>query len=429
VVVADLAGLDLLSPTVDATTWCGGADLTGGPWLLTYHGFDLATEGIRETLCTLGNGYWASRGAAPEATADGVHYPGTYFAGVYNRLTSAIDGAKVEDESMVNAPNWLPLTLRHPGGEPIGPGGDGIRSYRQELDLQHGVLIRALVHRDPAGRSTRITSRKLVSRAQPHLAALETTIEALDWSGPLHAESAVDGQVTNTGVAEYQAMANRHLEPVAATTIDTETVLLKTVTSQSRINIAIAARTRVHCGGDQLNLPRRPTGDGKSHVGQAFTVDLAARIPVRIEKVVAAATSRDRAISTSVTAALRHLSQAGDFTGLLTAHERAWRQLWDEFAITVAAGDQAGLALNLHTFHVLQTTPASDVDAGLPARGLAGEGYRGHVFWDELFIYPMLTLRRPELTRRLLGYRYRRLPAAKAAAQNQGLAGVLFPWP
>ena len=83
----------------------------------------------------------------------------------------------------------------------------------------------------------------------------------------------------------------------------------------------------------------------------------------------------------------------------------------------------------LHVFHLLQTTyRAADLDAGVPARGLHGEAYRGHVFWDELFIFPFLNLRMPELTRALLRYRYRRLGAARRAARAEGLRGACYPW-
>src|SRR5660397_18053 len=77
------------------------------PWVLRFDGFEPAAEGRREALCTLGNGYWGTRGAAPEADADSVHYPGTYLAGVYNRVITTIGSRSVEDEHMVNAPNWL----------------------------------------------------------------------------------------------------------------------------------------------------------------------------------------------------------------------------------------------------------------------------------------------------------------------------------
>jgi trehalose/maltose hydrolase-like predicted phosphorylase len=86
------------------------------PWVLAYDGFDPPDEGLREALCTLGNGYFATRGAAPEAAADAVHYPGTYVAGCYNRLVSRVAGCEVENEDLVNVPNWLPLTIRPQGG-------------------------------------------------------------------------------------------------------------------------------------------------------------------------------------------------------------------------------------------------------------------------------------------------------------------------
>jgi Glycosyl hydrolase family 65 central catalytic domain len=92
--------------------------------------------------------------------------------------------------------------------------------------------------------------------------------------------------------------------------------------------------------------------------------------------------------------------------------------------------ERHSLALNLNTFHVLRTVAAvdSDLDAGVPARGLHDEGYRGHVFWDETFVYPILTPRRPDLSRALLGYRYRRLNAATAMARAAGFERAIFPW-
>jgi len=80
-------------------------------WSLAYDGYDPAEEGQREALCTLGNGFFATRGAAPESRVDSVHNPGTYVAGCYNRLADEIAGHLVENESMVNLPNWLMLTF------------------------------------------------------------------------------------------------------------------------------------------------------------------------------------------------------------------------------------------------------------------------------------------------------------------------------
>lgn len=86
--------------------------------------------------------------------------------------------------------------------------------------------------------------------------------------------------------------------------------------------------------------------------------------------------------------------------------------------------------LRLHVFHLLQTLSphTADLDVGVPARGLHGEAYRGHVFWDELFVLPYLNTRLPEVTAALLRYRYRRLNAARRLARAAGFAGALYPW-
>ena len=81
-------------------------------WDFTFEGYDQQSEKLRESLCTVGNGYFATRGAAPESKADQVHYPGTYAAGVYNRLIDDVSGAAIDNESLVNLPNWLALTFR-----------------------------------------------------------------------------------------------------------------------------------------------------------------------------------------------------------------------------------------------------------------------------------------------------------------------------
>jgi len=95
-------------------------------WRLTYSQYEPEAEGLRETLCALGNGYVVSRAAAPNAVADDVHYPGTYLAGGYDRLTSEIDGHRIENEDLVNIPNWLPLVMRAEGGDWLRPDDESI---------------------------------------------------------------------------------------------------------------------------------------------------------------------------------------------------------------------------------------------------------------------------------------------------------------
>ena len=125
------------------------------------------------------------------------------------------------------------------------------------------------------------------------------------------------------------------------------------------------------------------------------------------------------------------MARSGDVRcSLLKDHALAWDLLWRRSDIVLKDSHRTQMILRLHIFHVLQTVSlhAHDIDVGVPARGLHGEAYRGHIFWDELFILPFLNFRMPEISRALLLYRYRRLPAARAAARVSGLDGALYPW-
>ncbi|MGZ8621994.1 MAG: hypothetical protein ACXWW8_05350, partial [Solirubrobacterales bacterium] len=219
-------------------------------WSLVYEGFDPAQEPLREALCALGNGRFACRAAAAEADADGVHYPGTYAAGCYNRLTSEVAGREVEDESIVNLPNWLHLSFRIEDGEWLDVAMVRLAEYRQELDLRRAVLTRRLRFHDAEGRETEMTERRFLSMANPNIAALQTTLLPVNWSGSVTFRSALDGRVSNGGVARYRGLASRHLVPVEVSAWDSETILLEAETSQSHIRVAEAARTRLLRDGE-----------------------------------------------------------------------------------------------------------------------------------------------------------------------------------
>ncbi|MEX1079141.1 MAG: beta-phosphoglucomutase family hydrolase [Homoserinimonas sp.] len=429
ITVADLDGFEPNAAPVRDADRVEPAGTADDPWVLRYTSFDAPSEGLREALCTVGNGYWATRGSAPEATADGVHYPGTYLAGVYNRLQTNLADRVVEDEHLVNAPNWLPLGFRLRDGDWFSPSDADVVHYTQELDLRVGILTRILRIRDAHGRSTLVTSRRFTSQSRHHIACLETQFVAENWSGTITVRTAIDGGVSNRNVGEYALLADTHLVPVTQSQPDEETIMLETRTSQSQVYIAMAARTRIF-GEDVQGPGTRTLLSHPGYVAQEFTVNVHERQPVTIEKVVAAGTSRDRAIASPSFASVTWLARAPDIAALQAAHEQIWRGLWRDFGVDIDGAARQSLALNLNTVHVLQTVAAADpdLDAGVPARGLHGEGYRGHVFWDEIFVYPILTMRRPDLSRALLGYRYRRLPEAKAAAREAGHAGAMFPW-
>ncbi|MGZ4506484.1 MAG: HAD-IA family hydrolase [Blastococcus sp.] len=399
-------------------------------WTLVYDSYDPARQGLREALCALGNGYMVTRGALPEADASDVDYPGTYVAGLYDRAETNVAGRMVENEDLVNVPNWLPLRFRIAGGEWFDALRSDVVEHRFELDMRRGVLTRHLTWQDGEKRRTSMTQRRFVSMKDEHLAALETTFTAENWTGRLEVSSGLDGRVVNAGVKRYRDLNGRHLEVLGQAEVDSETVDLQVETLQSHVRIAEAARTRVWRDGQRVDVERRLVEE-PGLIAQELGLDLDEGRPTSVEKIVALHTSKDRGISESRDDARLVAATAEDFPALLARHEGAWNSLWNRFDIQLdSANEWTETVLHLHIFHLLQTVSphTHHLDVGVPARGWHGEAYRGHVFWDEMFIFPFLNFERPSLASALLDYRHARLGVARAAARAAGYEGAMFPW-
>jgi len=339
-------------------------------------------------------------------------------------------GRPVLNEDLVNLPNWLVLKLRiEDDGEPVDFDNVEILDYRHELDLRHAAMIRNMRFRDNAGRETSLESRRFVSMSDVHHAGIEWTITPENWSGKVEVITALDGRVTNGGVARYQQLEGRHLDSISPRTFGPEVIALEVRTRQSRIYIAQAARTNVY--GESGELPvERHLYQMQDYIHQVLTFDVEEKEPVRVEKMVAFYTSRDRAINEPLVNAGKTVQRCGTFAESFERHVKAWDELWEACDVSIPHEERVQLLLRFHIYHVLQVCSphTGDLDAGVPSRGLNGEAYRGHVQWDELYVYPFLDFRLPEITRALLMYRYRRLGEARAAAAEAGYQGAMYPW-
>nr|WP_281276420.1 trehalose-phosphatase [Dictyobacter kobayashii] len=398
-------------------------------WTLAYDDFDPEQERLREVLTSTGNGYFCTRGSAEWADVDDIHYPGTYAHSCYNRETTIMGGRPVLNEDLVNLPNWLVLKLRIEGNEPINLKNVELLSYRHEVDFRNATVIRKLRFRDRGGRETTLASRRFVSMFDMHQAALEWTITAENWSGNVEVITALDARVINQGVARYRELEGHHLHPVASRNPGPDIISLIAQTRQSHIYVSEAARTRVYDENGEIEI-KRGLYQMEDYAHQTLGFELQQGQPVRVEKLVSFYTSLDQAINEPLTNAEKAVKSFGTFGEAFSLHQRAWDELWDDCDIRVPNDERVQFLLRFHASHVLQTCSphTADLDAGVPARGLNGEAYRGHIFWDELYVYPFLNFRLPKITRGLLMYRYRRLDEARALAREAGYRGAMYPW-
>lgn len=400
-------------------------------WTLSYHSYKPELEKRREALTSTGNGYICTRGTMEWAPATETNYPGTYMHGGYNRVGSIIGGRPISNEDFVNLPNWTSMKLRIEGGEPFAMDNVEILSYRHEFDISCAMTTRDITFRDAEGRETRLLSRRFISMQRMHLGALEWQITPLNWSGTAEVIAALDGRVINSGVPYYSLYESKHLRAVRTEAFGDgdDGIALLTVTTQSKIYFANAARIFVYDGDEKLNVIRA-THCQEDYTQQSLTLPMTQGRTVRIEKMVQLFSSKDKAISEPLMNAKIHAERVCSFETALNRSKSAWKQIWTSCDIKLPNADEAQMLVRFNACHLLMccSPNTGDLDAAAPARGLTGEHYNGRMFWDEMYIYPFLDYRFPEITRGMLMYRYRRLDEARESAKAAGYDGAMFPW-
>jgi trehalose/maltose hydrolase-like predicted phosphorylase len=398
------------------------------PWLLEYNDYDPKKEKSRESLLTVGNGYLGTRGAMEETVASDTNYPGTYIAGLYNRLISKVADRDIENEDFVNVPNWQYLNFRIDGGDWFDINNCTIISIKRKLDFRNGTLLKQLTVKDKLGRETEIVSSKFVSMANRHLAAIQYTIKPLNYSGTIDISSKLDGTIINDGVARYRDLNQQHLQAVSQGNED-DINWLRVKTTQSKIEIAEAAKYAIYKNGELVNLaPRIQFTEGVVESG--FSLALNANETISVEKIVAISTSKADDVKEPLEFSKHLVETADSFKSILEESEKAWKKIWDKIDIQIEGDPKSQMLMRLHLYHLMVAASPNNknIDAGIAARGLHGEAYRGHIFWDELYIMPIYDLFFPEVAKSILNYRYRRIEKAREYAKEHGYKGAMFPW-
>ena len=340
-------------------------------------------------------------------SADDVHYPGTYLAGVYNRLKTKIAGRIVENEDLVNIPNWLCLNFRIPGEDWFELKDVKVLFYRQSLIIKKGILNRTICFRDKKNRETRICQHAFVHGDQVHRAGLKTIITPLNWEGKIEICSALDGRVTNQGVERYRDLGSQHLDLVDARHIDEKSMVLKMRTNQSGVDIAMGARTKIFLKNNLVAIKSVIADKPGGYLARNFIVNVGKKDDLTVEKLVCIYTSRDTGISECLLEVENTIANdVENFGSLLESHVTSWELLWRKFDVRLELDNKdveqyTQKIIRLYIFHILQSSSVHslDIDVGMPARGWHGEGYRGHIFWDEMIIFPFLNYRKPQITR------------------------------
>jgi beta-phosphoglucomutase family hydrolase len=411
IVVSDLSELNIK----DIETWFA-AGVIEDSWCLKYTDFKLDNEKSRESLLTVGNGYFASRGCFTEEKASNFHYPATYMSGVFNKKESTIKDKIVLNEDLVNCPNWLFTSFKIDDDDWCNQKTYKIIEIERTLNIKKGLLSGWAIVEDAKGRQTMLESVRLISMANKNLAGLEYSVTPLNYSGKISIRTGIDANIINDGIARYKDLNQKHLCK-AETGSKNNIIWLKTKTTQSDIELNIAANVSSNTNTDYS------IEESDSEINIIFSQETIQNKEFLVHKTVAY--SNEPKIDV-----IKLVEKNNDFNLIVKTSVDAWANIWKKADVSITGDRLVQKIARMHIYHLFVSFSTHNIDTNtsIGARGLHGEAYRGHVFWDELFIAPFFNIHYPELTREMLLYRYNRLEEAKKYASTNGFSGAMFPW-
>jgi beta-phosphoglucomutase family hydrolase len=400
-------------------------ELEDDNWSLSYRNYDKLKERSREALFAVGNGYFGTRGAMPEADINKINYPGTYMAGLYNRLVSEVNGRELENEDFVNSINWLPMSFKIDDGNWLDINNTNILKINRKLDFKTGLFTRELLVEDENGRKTMIYTRSFASMDNMHIAGIHYCLQPVNYSANISIKSSLKGNHINDGVERYAALNQKHLKPKCQKAENNYQAVVVS-TTESEITLATTARLDVMHQGEAKDVDFvHSVEDAVAESYFSFKMNqgeyLGLMKTVWIEK------SKDYI---EVAAIIERLTSSEGFESEMQKSFHAWDKIWKKIDIRIEGDRLSQKLTRMHLYHLLSGTSPHNVnlDFSVPARGLTGEAYRGHIFWDELYILPVYFVHYPEVAKSLLMYRYRRLDEARKYAAEYNYRGAMFPW-
>ena len=389
--------------------------MTDKDWMIQYDKQEVGKRSYgQESLMSLGNGYLGLRGAPLWATCSDNHYPGLYVAGVFNHTSTEVAGHDVINEDMVNWPN--PQLIKVYIDNELVDFEAAIEK-NSSIDFKNGLQIESYNVSLAKGGLTLVTT-KFVDPINFHDFGFVGEIIA-DFSGKLRIETFIDGSVLNQNVERYRAFDSKEFE---VTQIADGLLVAKTRTT----DIELAVATKTYLNGQ----PLKKVESGNSEIfKESIEVDLLKNQEVQFEKSIVIASSYET--KNPVEFVLTELA-ATSVSKIQENNAIYWEKVWQDGDIVIES-DHADLQrmVRMNIFHIRQAAQHGAnqfLDASVGSRGLTGEGYRGHIFWDEIFVLPYYAANEPETARDLLLYRINRLTAAQENAKVDGEIGAMFPW-
>ena len=387
-------------------------------WIVSEIKFEEKYIGKTEAIFALGNGYIGLRSANEERYLNekrDLFISGTFNKANKNEVTELPNVADVtEIEIFIN-------------GKHLMLNASNNKEYVKYLNLKTGELNRTFVYLDEEGNKYSLKFNRFVAQDRLHVIVNRVEITPLSKTANIRFISGINGQVTNTGSQHFNEGEKRVYEY--------KYIQMLQETSESCITFIQNSAHNIYINGDKIEEKPELSIDRRK-VTISNNYDLTQGQTLVIEKFSNIYTTRD---TTSENLTIEQIRDASldeikeisnmSYEILFNSNKEVWSSYWNDQNIVIEGNDYDQLAIRFAQYHLKVMTPSHDNRCGIAAKGLSGEGYKGHSFWDtEIFILPFYTYSKPEIARKLLEYRYLSIGGARKKAKDNGYEGAMYPW-
>ncbi|GAA3573594.1 glycosyl hydrolase family 65 protein [Microlunatus spumicola] len=411
-------------------------------WSLSEVVYGAGDLGVTETLFAVGNGYLGMRGNVEEGRETYAH--GTFINGFHEtypirHAEEAFGFAKV-GQTIVNVPDNKTIKL-YVDDEPLLLPVADLEDYERTLDFRDGVLHRDLIWRTPAGKRVQVSSRRMVSFTQRHLAIMTFEVTMLDDSAPVvissqtlnrqdgrdeyHVRSAAMGEGNLADPRKAEGFHERVLEPQTHSA-DGHRLMMGYRCAHSGMTLAVGVDHQIITENAYTEHISADEDTGK----MVYRVAASRGQTITVVKTVTYHTSRGVPVRELNDRCRRVLDRVADHgIDRELADQRRWLDAyWDRSDVVLTGQPELQQAVRWNLFQIAQAAARAE-QSGVPAKGVTGSGYSGHYFWDtEIYVLPFLTYTSPSMARSAMRFRYKLLDAARSRARELTQVGALYPW-
>lgn len=405
-------------------------------WSLDEENYNEENNQRSESVFALGNGYIGMRGNFEEGYHghSGSSVTGNYLNGFFDSepivYPEGAYGYPSRNQAMLNVPDAKIIELSIEG-HAFQLNSGKVHRYERQLDMRNGILHRQLEWESPAGHRVELNIRRMVALQHKHLAAIDYEVTALNFEGALTLTSSIDGEIQRPGVTDDPRLGSGSKEP-SLLLVDTGHELeqnflwMKHRTRHTRFALLTGVSHSLNCSS---RYERAVQLEGQ-RLSMHWVVPVVMGERISLTKYISYHTSKDYIEDELLSKCLGVLSLAenGGFKALVQEQRAFLDHFWAHTDVEIQGDLALQQGIRFNAFQLLQSVGRDGV-TNIGAKGLTGEGYEGHYFWDtEMYMIPFFTFTQPEISRKLLEFRYATLDKARERAAVMSQKGALYPW-